>query len=218
MRAEARGVHELVQLHARARRLGGDRVGHHREPFDAVDRDLQVLTAGREDLLVEQLVARVRAEHRPVQQLLGERREDPDDHHVRVGLLGLLLGLVEVPPHGLLELGEDRSLQLARRDVDLDVELRELGLEVVVGDQLEHVRVRERRVPGLLREVELDLEPDRPPVGVEARLAQHAFEDVEAELDLVAVALTVLAAEGGVGDLIAHGASFLPAGAVQSFS
>ena len=121
---------------------------------------------------------------------------------------GLLLGVVEVTPHRLLELGEDRSLELARRDVDLDVELRELGLEVVVGDQLEHVRVGQRRVPGLLGEVELDLEPDRAPVGVEARLAQHPLEDVEAELDLVAVALTVLAAEGGVGDLIAHGASF----------
>ena len=120
---------------------------------------------------------------------------------------GLLLGVVEVAPDGLLELGEHRALELARRDVDLDVELRELGLEVVVGDQLEHVRVRQRRVAGLLGQVELDLQPDRAPVGIEPRLGEHAREDVQAQLDLVAVALTVLAAEGGVGDFVAHGAS-----------
>ena len=212
VRAEPRRVDHLVQLHARARRLGGDRVGHDREPLDAGDVDLQVLPAGREDLLVEQLVARVGRQRVAVEQLLGERREDPDDHHVRVGLRGLLLGVVEVAPDRLLELGEHRPLELARRDVDLDVELRELGLEVVVGDQLEHVRVGQRRVAGLLGQVELDLQADRAPVGIEARLREHPREDVQAQLDLVAVALAVLAAEGGIGDFIAHGAPF-PGGA-----
>ena len=103
---------------------------------------------------------------------------------------------------------EDRALELARRDVDLDVELRELGLEVVVGDQLEHVRVRQRRVTGLLGEVELDLQPDRAPVRIEARFGQHPGEDVQAELDLVPVGLAILAAEGGVSDFVAHGSSF----------
>ena len=127
---------------------------------------------------------------------------------------GLLLGVVEVAPDGLLELGEHRPLELARRDVDLDVELRELGLEVVVGDQLEHVRVRERRVAGLLGQVELDLQPDRAPVRIEPRLGEHPREDVKAELDLVAVALAVLAAEGGISDFVAHGAPF-PGGSVK---
>jgi two-component system response regulator AlgR len=48
-----------------------------------------------------------------------------------------------------------------RRDVDLDVELAELGDEVGVGDAVEHARVRERRIAGVVGEVELDLEPDR---------------------------------------------------------
>ena len=52
--------------------------------------------------------------------------------------------------------------------------------------------------------------------GSNARLREHPREHVEAELDLVAVALAVLAGEGGVGDLVAHGASLLP-GSVQSF-
>ncbi len=100
-------------------------------------------------------------------------------------------------------------LRLARpwRDVDLDVELAELGLEVRVGDQLEHVRVRHRRVAGLLGQVELDLEPDRAPVGVEARLGEHAREHVEAALDLLAVALAVVPGEDGRGDLVTHGRS-----------
>ena len=122
-------------------------------------------------------------------------------------LRGLLLGVIEVAPDGLLELREHRALELARRDVDLDVELRQLGLEVVVGDQLQHVLVRQRRIAGLLGQVELDLEPDRAPVGIEPRLREHPREHVKAQLDLVPVALTVLAGEGGFGDFIAHGAS-----------
>jgi hypothetical protein len=85
--ARTRRIDELVQLHARAGRLGRDRVGVRRQPLDAVDAMLQVLPARGEDLLVEQLVARVGAEALAVEQLLGERRQDPDHHHVRVRLL-----------------------------------------------------------------------------------------------------------------------------------
>src|SRR6185369_12393498 len=42
---EVLGIGELVQLDARARRLGGDRVRERREPLDAADVDLEVLAA-----------------------------------------------------------------------------------------------------------------------------------------------------------------------------
>ena len=197
-------VDELVQLHARARGLGRDRVGVGGEPLDAVDRQVQVLPAGREDLLVEQRVARVGAERAGVQVVLGQRRQDPDHQQPRVRPLSGLLGVVEVGPDGLLEAGEHAALERARRDVDLDVELGELGLPVLVGDHLQHVLVRHRRVARLLGDVELDLEADRAPVGVEARLGEHAGEHVEAALHLLAVALAVLTREGGGLDLFPH--------------
>ena len=91
-----------------------------------------------------------------------------------------------------------------RRDVDLDVELAELGHERVVGDPLEHLGVCHRRVAGLVGQVELDLEPDRALLGVEARLAQHPREDVQVALDLVAVPLTVFTAEDLDPNVFAH--------------
>ena len=79
-----------------------------------------------------------------------------------------------------LELRRARGREQARRDVDLDVELAELGLEVRVGDRLEHLGVAHRGVARIVDQVELDLAADRRPLGVEARLAQHAREHVQA--------------------------------------
>src|SRR5439155_23968753 len=110
-----------------------------------------------------------------------------------------------------LEVAEDATAEQSRCNVDLDVELRELGLEVRVADRLEHARVDERRVARLVGEVELDLQPERAPLVLEARLRQHAREDVEARPDLLPVTLPVLAAEGARGDLLPHARS-VPAG------
>ena len=205
-RANAARVDELVQLDARARGLGRDRVGVHRQPLDAVDRQVQVLPAGGEDLLVEERVARVGAQHRAVEQRLAERRQDADHQQPRVRLLRALLGVVEARPHRRLELAEHAVGEAARRDVDLDVELGQLGLPVRVGDHLQHVLVGQRRVAGLLGDVELDLEPDRAAVGVEPRLGEHAREHVETPLDLLAVALAVFSGEDPGGDLVPHSA------------
>ena len=134
-----------------------------------------------------------------------DRRQDPDQHHVRAHRARALLGAVEAAAHGLLELGGDAPLEQPRRDVDLDVELAELGLEVGVGDRLERAGVHHRRVALLVGEVQLDLEPDGAALGVEARLAQHAREHVEAGPHLLAVALPVLAREDRRGDFLSHG-------------
>ncbi len=125
-------------------------------------------------------------------------------------LAGALLGVVEALADLPLELRQDAALEHARGDVDLDVELAELGHEVRVGDALEHPEVRERRVAGLVGEVELDLEADRAAVGVEARLGEHPREDVEAAAHLLAITLAVLAAEDLRFDLLAHEARSLP--------
>ena len=66
------------------------------------------------------------------------------------------------------------------------------------------VGVEQRRVARLVGQVELDLEPHRAPLGVEARLREHAREHVEARAHLLAVALPVLAAEDRGGDVLAH--------------
>ena len=68
-------------------------------------------------------------------------------------------------------------------------------------------RVLQRRVTELVDEVELDLQPGHRGVRVEARLAQHPREHVEAAPHLLAVARPVLAGELLLCHLFAHGRS-----------
>ena len=135
-----------------------------------------------------------------------DRRQDPDDHHVRADRPRLALGVVEARPGVPLELRKHPALEQARRHVDLDVELAELGLERRVGDRLERGRVDQRGVAGVVGQVELDFEPERSPLGVKPRLGQHPGEHVEVRPHLHAVALSILATEGSGCNLLAHGA------------
>jgi hypothetical protein len=205
VRGERIGLDLAVQLDAGAGRLGGDRVGVGRQALDAADVDLQVLPARREDLLVEQRVARVGAQRARVEVLAVDRRQDPDDHHVRPGGARAVLGVVEAPADRLLELGEHRRGELPRRDVDLDVELPELGLEVGVGDGLEHRGVGQRGAAVVVGQVELDLQPERSARRLEALVGQHAREDVQRRAHLLAIALAVGTAEHPGGNVLAHG-------------
>ena len=189
-----------VELGAGAGRLGHDRVGRGVEPLDvadAGDRDRDVLAPRVQDLLAEQLVARVGAQavggHVPV----GEGRQDADHHEVRTDLGRLGLGVVEAAAQHLLEGAQPTLAEPGRRDVDLDVELAELGLERRVGDRGQRLGALERRVAVLVDEVELDLEPGHRVVGVEAGLAQHPGEHVEAAADLLPVGGAV-----GPGELL----------------
>ena len=197
-----RGLH--VELGAGAGGLGDDRVGGRGEPLATRDADRDVLAAGGEDLLGQQLVARVGAQARGVHVSLGEGRQDADHHLVGADLGGLLLGVVERAPQALLERRQPTLAQLGRREVDLDVELAELGLEVGVGDRLEHLGVLQRRVAGLVDEVELHLQPGHRVVGVEARVAQHPREHVEVATHLLPVPRAVRPAELLLVDLFSH--------------
>ena len=134
---------------------------------------------------------------------LGDRRQDPDDHQV-ADALGPLLGVVEARTDVLLERTEHRAAEQLRRDVDLEVELPKLGLEVRVGNQLERLCVGHRRLPIGIGQVQFDLEADRAPLGVEPSFGEHHREHLQAPLDLLAVALALLAAEGRGGELLTH--------------
>jgi hypothetical protein len=78
---------------------------------------------------------------------------DPDDHHVHADRARSLLGMVEARTGVPLEVGEHAVGEQSRGDVDLDVELPELGLEVRVGDRFEHGGVGHRRLAGTVSHV-----------------------------------------------------------------
>jgi hypothetical protein len=147
--------------------------------------------------------------------LLPDRRQDADDHHVRTHRPRALLGAVEAAADGRLQLGEDVSLERAGRHVDLDVELTDLGLEVRVGNCLQRAHVGHRRIAGLVGQVQLDLEAERAQIGVEARLAEHAREDVETRPDLLPISLAVLAGIDRRGNLLSHGVTLSSTAHVQ---
>ena len=207
-----------MELGAGAGRLGHDRVGGGVEPVDVADAgdlDRDVLAASVEDLLAEQLVARVGADAVRGHVVRGQRRQDPDHHQVRADLGRLGLGAVEVAAQQLLELLEPALTELDRRHVDLDVEQAELGLEGGVGDGRQRLGVLQRRVAVLVDQVELDLEPGHRVVGVEPRLAQHPGEHVETAPDLLAVARPVGPGELLCLHLFAHVRTLGPIGGVR---
>ena len=119
------------------------------------------------------------------------------------------LGLVEAGAQLGLQLVGGRAGQRARADVDLDVELPELGLEVLVGDRVEDLVVAHRRVLLGVDEVELDLQAGERALEVELRLVEHPGEHVQAAPQLLAVALPVRRGEGSSRHLLAHDGSFL---------
>ena len=96
------------------------------------------------------------------------------------------------------------SMQLPRCDVDLEVELAELGDEVWVRDRLEHGCVLQRGLEVVVDEVELDLQTDLRVLEVELAVGQHAGEHVQATAHLLAVLLPVLAREDLQRHVLAH--------------
>jgi hypothetical protein len=193
-----------VELRARAGRFGQDRRAVGVEPLGPVDDEVQVLPPGGEDLLVHQRVARVGRQRVEPGVLRRQRRQDPNHDHVRADSAGLGLGRVQTAAHLLLELLQPALEQAPRRDVDLDVELPELGDEVRVTDRLERRSVLERRLERFVDEVELDLQAHHGFLEVELRLGEHPGEHVQAAVHLLAVALPVLAGEDPVLDVLAH--------------
>ncbi len=169
------------------------------------DRDPDVLPARVEDLLAEQVVARVRAERLRRHVGLGQRGQDADHHQVGAHRRGLALRVVEAVAQPGLEGLQPSRAQPGGLAVDLHVELAELGLEGRVGDGREGLHAPQRRVTLGVDQVELDLEPGHRVVGVEPRLAQHPGEDVEPSSHLLPVARPVRPRELLRLHLFSHG-------------
>jgi hypothetical protein len=135
---------------------------------------------------------------------LGEGGQDADQHEPDIRLGGPLLGAGEAVGQVPLVLVEPRARQQPGRDVDLQVELPEFGLEGRVGEVGEHLGVAHRRLAVLVDQVELEFQPGHGSVGVEPELVQHQGEHVEAAAHLVPVPHAVLARERGEGHFLAH--------------
>ena len=84
-----------VQLHGGAGRLGGDRLRGADEPLHPVDVEVEVLTARRDDLVVEQRVAVDVGKVRRHQVVPVERRQNADHHDSRVDFPAFPVGICE---------------------------------------------------------------------------------------------------------------------------
>ena len=206
---EVVGTHLQVQLGARARRLRKDRLAERVQPLRTLDAQVQVLPSLGKDLLVHQPVARVGRDRVQPGVRRVERRQDADHDQVRTLAHGSVLGAIEAGAHLVLERAQALVQQQSGRDVDLDVELSQLGLEVLVGDGRQHFRVAHRRLVVGVDEIQLDLESGHRTVEVERGLAQHLREHVKTAPHLEAVALSVLPCEGPAVDVLPHGISHL---------
>ncbi len=204
VRREVLRVDLEVELRAGAGGLRGDGVRVGAQPVDAGHLDVQVLAARREDLVVEQPVARVLRQGALPDVLVAQGGEDARHDQVRADGTGALLRVVQggadlgLPRVGTA-LGESPG-----RDVDLEVEPAQLGVPGRVRDRLQRVGVAHRGLGPVVDQVQLDLETHLGPLGLETRLAQHLRERVEALLHLDPVAAAVLAGEGERRDVPSH--------------
>jgi hypothetical protein len=173
----------------------------------ALDGDLHVLAAGGEDLLVQHLVALVGRHGVRVHVRLVQRGQDADHDQPGAGAAGLRVTGVEVVPDHLLQVGQGVPGQLARRHVDLQVELGDLGAPGRVGERGEHVGVAHGRCAAGVHQVQLDLLAHLGRVVLEQLLTQHPGEDVQGAPYLVPVLAPVLTAELDRLDVAAHGTS-----------
>src|SRR5690606_12193704 len=106
--------------------------------------------------------------------------------------------------HVLLQAAPAVAGQLLRLDVDLDVELAQLGGPVGTRDGLQHLGVAHARAAVGIDDVELDLQTGERAVVLELRLAEQLREDVETPADLLAVPAAVVAAEDDHWHIPAH--------------
>jgi len=96
--------------------------------------------------------------------------------------------------------------QRAGGQVDLQVELPQLGRPVRVADRGEHLCAPQAGIARLIDQVELDLEPDLLRGLLESRILQHPGKDIQAPADLVPVASPVVLADDDRGNVPAHAA------------
>lgn len=196
-----------VELGAGAGGLGRDRVRVGPQAVDAVHLDMQVLAPGGEHLVVEQSVARVLRQGRLAHVRLAQCGQGADHDQMGADRRGAVLGVVQGGADlGLPGVGAARR-ELPGRDVDLQVEPAQLGGPGGVRDRFEGVAVAHRRFAPVVDQVQLDLQADLGPLGLEPGLAQHLREGLQALLHLDPVAAAVLAGEDQRRDVPSHRSS-----------
>ena len=104
----------------------------------------------------------------------------------------------------MFEIGHAATVQWARRDVDLDIELTEFGLIVGIGDGIENGGVRHRRRHLGVDQVQFDFHPDLRFAHVEGPLCEHLRQCIETVLNLLPEPVSILPGEFSLFDLLAH--------------
>ena len=176
----------------------------HAQSLGRGDVDEDVLAAGREDRVVEGLIAHRRAHPAARQILRHQGRQDPDHHDVRPVRAGLGLGGIQTGPDLRLQFQRGMARQRTWWNVEFDVVGAQFGLVGRIGNGSEHLLVGHRRLVVRINEIALDFHPGHRSIEFETRLRQHGLEDVQTELDLLPVFLPLLAAIGSVRYLISH--------------
>ena len=182
----------------------------------SVEAQFDVLAPGREDLLAEQVVARIRRQPLPREVVLVEGGQHADHGEAAPRPARLLVGRVERRAQGVLQLGDAVSPDRAGLDIDLDVELTQLGLERRVGNRGERGGVRHRRVARLVDEVELDLQAQPGFCDLELPVGEHHRQRVEAARRLLPEQSAVLTGERPFVDMVSHGQTVLARGVAAS--
>ena len=165
-----------------------------------------------EDLLAEQPVARIRGDPALREMAFIERRQHPDHRQPAPGAAGFAVRVVQRRAEFPFQRLDMRAAEGARRDVDLDVELPELGLERRIGDGLQRLFVRHRRIPGGIHEVELDLQAEPRLGDVELPVREHRRKRVQTPPRLGSEKSAILPRESPCVDAVAHEQTLLRRG------
>jgi hypothetical protein len=193
-----------MELGAGAGRLGCDRVGAGGQPVDAADVDRELFAPRADDLVVQGPVALVGGQVAQHQVLGGERGQRADHHDRAVGLAGPVLGPRQALRDVRLVVGEPAPGDQPRSRVQLEVELAQFGLERRVGEVGQDLGVAHRRLGVLIHQVELDLEPGHPGLGVERGGVEHPGQHVQAAANLPSISGAVLRGELRHRQVLAH--------------
>jgi hypothetical protein len=179
------------------------------QPLGAGDLDPHVLAAGGEDLLVEHAVAGV-GRHGPLMDVvLAQRRQDADHDQAGAHAAGGVIPVIQAGADLALQLDQRVAVELAGRQVDLQVELPHLGGPGRIGERAEHLLAPHRRHAGGVHEIQLDLLAHQVRVSLEPALPQHGGERLQRAPHLVAVDAPVLAADLDRLDVTTHEASLV---------
>jgi hypothetical protein len=126
--------------------------------------------------LVQAVIARDRRHRFEAEIALRQRRQDAGQHAARIELRGGFARALEQFVQLLFHLVEPAPRQPARRQVALEVELRQFGRELRVLQRIEHLQREVRRTVIPVDQEDLLFGADAPNAGFDLLGLDHAFE------------------------------------------